>query len=345
MEECHSISQPLPAYIKENINVIGNEEEMKVDLKIVRANEFLALIARISRIHSEVVGELPVSVGCHPILESTLASLKEGQGNWRHFVQNSSILYNMEKFGVFLTGETPSTYIDFGSGRGQLSYVVSHVVNRETDALLAIDTFPHRQEHDKRYKLGEGGHAPIHRVQANIADLDLGHVPLIRDDTRRIVGIGKHLCGAAADLALNCLHRANDPVGLVQGVCMAFCCHHRCTWRDYVGKAFFKKLFLSQRDFTIMKAMTSWAVCGSGQAQERNDPVQENEVIRGGFPNFYVTLGLDVVRRMNIGRQCKQIIDRGRAEFLSSWSLEAKLLCYVEPDSTPENVLLLAQRP
>lgn len=42
------------------------------------------------------------------------------------------------------------------------------------------------------------------------------------------------------DLALNCLYRANNPVGLVQGVCIALCCHHQCTWGLYVGKAFFQ---------------------------------------------------------------------------------------------------------
>jgi hypothetical protein len=40
-------------------------------------------------------------------------------------------------------------------------------------------------------------HASIHRVRADIADVDLGQVPLVRNDTRRLVGIGKHLCGAA----------------------------------------------------------------------------------------------------------------------------------------------------
>jgi tRNA:m4X modification enzyme len=53
-------------------------------------------------------------------------------------------------------------------------------------------------------------------------------------------------------------------------------------------------------------------------------------------------MGLDIERREKIGRQCKQIIDRGRVAFLSTWPLEAKLLYYVEPDISPENVLLLA---
>lgn len=87
-----------------------------------------------------------------------------------------------------------------------------------------------------------------------------------------------------------------------------------------------------------MRAMTSWAVCGSRRSKEHAGH-QENEV---ALPGRYAAMGLDIERRENIGRQCKQIIDRGRVAFLSTWPLQAKLLYYVEPDISPENVLLLA---
>lgn len=342
MEKCNSKPKPLPEYIKENINVIDNNEEIKVNLGTLSDEELLAIIARVSKIHSEYVGELPVSVGRHPVLETTLASLTESRGSWRHVFQSSSILYNMAEVGVLTSGETRSTYVEFGSGRGQLSYAVGQAVDLETDALLMIDKSSPRHKHDNRYKVDGESHASIHRVRADIADVDLGQVPLVRNDTRRLVGIGKHLCGAATDLALNCLYRANNPNGLVQGVCIALCCHHQCTWRHYVGKAFFKELNLSQTDFAILRAMTSWAVCGSRQAKEHSVAVQDNEVKASILPGRYAAMGLDIERRENIGRQCKQIIDRGRVEFLSSWPLQAKLLYYVEPDISPENVLLLA---
>uniref|UniRef100_A0A0P6GBY3 tRNA:m(4)X modification enzyme TRM13 n=1 Tax=Daphnia magna TaxID=35525 RepID=A0A0P6GBY3_9CRUS len=342
MEKCNSKPKPLPEYIKENINVIDNNEEIKVNLGTLSDEELLAIIARVCKIHSEYVGELPVSVGRHPVLETTLASLTESRGSWRHVFQSSSILYNMTEVGVLTSGETRSTYVEFGSGRGQLSYAVGQAVDLETDALLMIDKSSPRHKHDNRYKVDGESHASIHRVRADIADVDLGQVPLVRNDTRRLVGIGKHLCGAATDLALNCLYRANNPNGLVQGVCIALCCHHQCTWRHYVGKAFFKELNLSQTDFAILRAMTSWAVCGSRQAKEHSEAVQDNEVKASILPGRYAAMGLDIERRENIGRQCKQIIDRGRVEFLSSWPLQAKLLYYVEPDISPENVLLLA---
>jgi hypothetical protein len=53
MEKCNSKPHPLPEYIKENINVIdSNEEEIKVNLGTLSDEELLAIISRVSKIHS-----------------------------------------------------------------------------------------------------------------------------------------------------------------------------------------------------------------------------------------------------------------------------------------------------
>lgn len=84
--------------------------------------------------------------------------------------------------------------------------------------------------------------------------------------------------------------------------------------------------------------MTSWAVCNSRRAKEHDNPGQEEAIV----PGRYAALGLDVESREKIGRQCKQIIDRGRVAFLSTWPIQAELIYYVDPEISPENVLLLA---
>lgn len=158
MEKCNSKPQPLPEYIKENVNVIdSNDEEFKVNLGTLTDDELLAIISRVSKIHSggcetvtcwefqhfflpspsqrtpitnsifihvpiDFVGELPISVGRHPVLESTLASLTESRGSWRHVFQSSSILHNMAQVGVLTSGKSRSTYVEFGSGRGIYSF-------------------------------------------------------------------------------------------------------------------------------------------------------------------------------------------------------------------------------
>ncbi len=53
MEKCNSKPQPLPEYIKENVNVIdSNDEEIKVNLGTLTDDELLAIISRVSKIHS-----------------------------------------------------------------------------------------------------------------------------------------------------------------------------------------------------------------------------------------------------------------------------------------------------
>lgn len=103
----------------------------------------------------------------------------------------------------------------------------------------------------------------------------------------------------------------------------------------------FQEIGLNSTDFAVMRAMTSWAVCGSRPSKEHAAHVQED----GAGPiGRYATLGLDIEQREKIGRQCKQIIDRGRVAYLSTWPMQAQLLYFVEPEISPENVLLLAHR-
>lgn len=83
------------------------------------------------------------------------------------------------------------------------------------------------------------------------------------------VGTGKHLCGAASDFALRSLLAAptsaaqagtNTTRPECRGVCLATCCHFRCTWKAYVGKRDMHALGLGQREFELM-AMMAGAQC------------------------------------------------------------------------------------
>ncbi|KAG2451847.1 hypothetical protein HYH02_003623 [Chlamydomonas schloesseri] len=50
-------------------------------------------------------------------------------------------------------------------------------------------------------------------------------------------------------------------------------------------------------------------------------------------------------RRMAVGQMCKQLIDRGRLEWLRDKYARAELVCYIGPEVTGENRLLLAVEP
>lgn len=42
----------------------------------------------------------------------------------------------------------------------------------------------------------------------------------------------------------------------VQGLAVATCCHHRCSWQHYVGKPLFNQLGFSPDEFEVMSWMT-----------------------------------------------------------------------------------------
>ncbi|GAX76544.1 hypothetical protein CEUSTIGMA_g3990.t1 [Chlamydomonas eustigma] len=102
------------------------------------------------------------------------------------------------------------------------------------------------------------------------------------------VCVGKHLCGAATDYALRACFKGR-PYGLkgvgnkgnetetelhhcegvaankMHGLAVAPCCHHRCGWRAYTGKALFRDLGFSPEEFEVLSWMTGWALCGHGK--------------------------------------------------------------------------------
>ncbi|KAM9186630.1 tRNA:m(4)X modification enzyme TRM13 homolog isoform 2-T2 [Mergus octosetaceus] len=135
------------------------------------------------------------------------------------------------------------------------------------------------------------------RLQVDIQHLCLNKVPSLEKKRLPVVGIGKHLCGAATDLALRCLVESyatccegeneepaakrpkNDKTEMadkssadnernkedfkpVAGIVIALCCHHKCDWTHYVGREFFQSVGLGPVEFHYFQRMSSWATCG-----------------------------------------------------------------------------------
>ncbi|GBF89040.1 tRNA:m(4)X modification enzyme-like [Raphidocelis subcapitata] len=97
------------------------------------------------------------------------------------------------------------------------------------------------------------------------------------------VAYGKHLCGAATDMALRaCLTAQAQGQAKLQrpasvgdgaagqeqqccvfrGLCIAMCCHHRCSWRTFVGKRELAAFGIAPWEFEVLAYATSWALCG-----------------------------------------------------------------------------------
>lgn len=143
----------------------------------------------------------------------------------------------------------------------------------------------------------------------------------------------------------------------VAGIVIALCCHHRCDWRHYVGKEYFRALGLGAVDFHYFQRMSSWATCGmrkttleasnssTKRRDKQNDGSEEHD--DGGYritddspeglPGF-----LTVEEKKKIGHLCKLLIDQGRIKYLQQKGFSPALQYYIDPLVSLENVLLTA---
>ena len=48
----------------------------------------------------------------------------------------------------------------------------------------------------------------------------------------------------------------------VKGIILALCCHHCCSWPQYVGRPFLQNLGFTAEDFHLLCCLSSWATCG-----------------------------------------------------------------------------------
>ncbi|MEJ1270900.1 tRNA methyltransferase 13 [Cricetulus griseus] len=220
-------------------------------------------------------------------------------------------------------------------------------------------------------------------------------IPVLQEGRLPVVGIGKHLCGVATDLALRCLvetyaasfeERNEEPLAKrvkndktekesnilfkegneknipemwtpVAGIVIALCCHHRCDWRHYVGKEYFKALGLGAVDFYYFQRMSSWATCGMRRTsleasdittKRKDDQNSDNDEHDDGGDRLTdgstdgVPGILTAEEKKNIGHLCKLLIDQGRLQYLQQKGFSPALQYYTDPSVSLENVLLTA---
>lgn len=223
--------------------------------------------------------------------------------------------------------------VDLGAGRGGL-------------ALAALKRWPHSsvlivERAAPRMKIDARKASNLHRIRSDLLDVKLDAVRLL--DNRRLICVAKHLCGAATDLSLKAIVSTSRHVA---AVAIATCCHHRCTWADYVGRDDFLQGCTDLRSraayFSAAARFSSWCTApdvrknGASEPQFPSSPeVEIDQDVRERF---------DPCAKRLLGRRCKRLIDRGRRDYLRRHGFFAELVPYCAPENTPENVLLLAWR-
>ncbi|XP_064549757.1 tRNA:m(4)X modification enzyme TRM13 homolog [Drosophila montana] len=332
-------------YIHKNINAgeelePGRQQELsdyeKLKLHELEDAEFYGVIEKVKQLYdTHIAGHIEQLQLQHETLEEPLSHSEFGPETRKHLVQTSALLGILEH-DKQLNDNT--SYIEFGAGKGQLAFYLATALDTQhlaNSQLVLVDRLSLRHKKDNKL----ANKQLVQRIRADIADLKLSQLPELQR-TRRNVALSKHLCGAATDLTLRCV--LGDEACTTNYILIALCCHHRCSWRSYVGKKWLQAAGVTPRQFVIITKMVSWAVCGSGMSRERRKALAE--ATRAEQPPQEPTQRLDREQRELIGYQCKRILDHGRLEHLRANGYQASLKFYVPRDVTLENVVLLAKR-
>ncbi|XP_069581867.1 tRNA:m(4)X modification enzyme TRM13 homolog [Brachyistius frenatus] len=295
LKKCNSREKPRPVYYVENINAgsADQDDRPQVSLSERSSSELQSLVDKLRTAVKGLQCDVDDRVLSHPALQDELNNPKNGDSAHKHLKQQSSILGHLEELGLLGGGRC---FVEFGAGRGKLSHWIHEALKAHQDLqLLLVERCSTRFKVDGKHQ--EEG-VQFERLQLDIQHLDLSKVLMVRQKRLPIVGVGKHLCGAATDLALRCLlgtpgpgeeteppqkrlkpepsgPRPGDSLetaapdsgpgpgsGPVLGLAVALCCHHRCEWRHYVGQQFFLQRGLGAAEFSAFCRMSSWATCG-----------------------------------------------------------------------------------
>lgn len=269
---CNAKAKDLPEFIVSGINV-GTDDDGEVvgtiKLSEIDIETLEIVIDKVNRLFDEHVADTILELFLkHDVLDSEVNNEEYGSDTLKHLVQTSSILGILKHLN-FLSNNT--SFIEFGAGKGQVSFWLAQIIKDlfNTNVVL-VDRASLR--HKKDNKVIERD--VIHRIRADIADFVVDNLDVCQKD-QHIVGVSKHLCGAATDLALRCILNGREKI--TKGFVIALCCHHRCDWKPFVGKKFLIENNVSKREFVIMTKMVSWAICGSGMSRETRKAMQDRQ--------------------------------------------------------------------
>ncbi|KAM9543985.1 tRNA:m(4)X modification enzyme TRM13 homolog [Guaruba guarouba] len=311
LRKCNSREKPKPVYFVQDINAglkdVAETPEKRVPLSSLSKEELENLIIKLKKASNGLEFHLKEQILSHQALQEALNDPKNGESAFKHLKQQASILGNMEKLHLLGPGRC---FIEFGAGRGKLSHWVDVALqNVENVQFLLVERATTRFKVDGKHQRRD---SVFERLQVDIQHLCLNKVPILEKKKLPVVGIGKHLCGAATDLALRCLVESyaaccdaenEEPAPKrsrtdqtevasnnsadnesskadckpVAGIVIALCCHHKCDWTHYVGREFFKSVGLGPVEFHYFQRMSSWATCGMRETTNKASASEESE--------------------------------------------------------------------
>lgn len=338
---CNARPKEQPAYVSPGINHGEPECEVFKEFKLSDVTEDILLkeiIPKVEELYEKYVeGTIEDMFLSHDSMKETIADESYGPSTLKHLVQSSAILGIADKY-EFLQPQT--CFVEYGAGKGQLSFYLSKIVQAIPNTkVLLVDRASLRHKKENKIEVRD----QIQRVRVDIANLDLKKLDVLHG-SKRLVGLSKHLCGAATDLTLRCIVNGmtnnDDDIPNTDGFIIALCCHHQITYRDFVGKEFLELNGIDRYKFSLLTKMVGWYICGTGVSRERRKEIEDNpELIE---EKKYTKISRD--NRELIGFKCKRILDYARKIFMEKHGFECSLKYYVTKDITLERVCLIGKR-
>lgn len=335
LKVCNAKIKEEPAYIVKGINLgdVDLKQPTHIRLSLIDPSIVNSVIDKINSAYAHLPGISEIILN-HEVLTEELNNPTYGHAARRHLLQNSSLLGHLENSQLI---QDNTCFIEFGAGRGKLTYWLAQAIKGQSgSSILLVDRSSHRHKKDNKLK-NEDNPLNVKRIRADIADLKLNKVEEI-GESNSIVGIAKHLCGCATDLTLRCLAKQDESSCKVNGLIIAFCCHHRCEYSSYVGKEYLQNCNFSADEFPILCSIASWATCGfEKNAKPKNQDVtcEQKEKLQNDLKIFK--------EREEMGRKVKMLLNWGRLEFLKNAGFNCRIIYYTSMDASLENVCIIAK--
>ncbi len=197
LKKCRSRPEPPPHYCSPGANLPAGSRSPSsrvggrlATVRSVADKRLLDLIRRLDAASEELrLEEVPEEILSHPAVSEATSAPGLGPAGLKHPTQNASLLGHLDRAGLL---GAPAVYVEFGSGRGQLTFWLSRAAAArapECDFLL-VDRSSHRHKFDNRLKNVVDGEEAVStvRLRADIADLVLARAPKV-EGSRKVKSI------------------------------------------------------------------------------------------------------------------------------------------------------------
>uniref|UniRef100_A0A0R3RFK1 tRNA:m(4)X modification enzyme TRM13 n=1 Tax=Elaeophora elaphi TaxID=1147741 RepID=A0A0R3RFK1_9BILA len=329
-------------WLVENFNLTGSPKEVEPWYRPTN-DELLKMRKIVERIYDQIANDIEDSFLKNDYVEGCAADLPKI--NKKHIRQISSIIEHL-RVANLLNNNERWCLVDFGTGRAELFYWMAKIAPK--CRFLLVEKMGSRNKFDNKIHKELDG-AFFERLRCSVEHLDLSKTDLIRN-ADNTAAVCKHFCGVATDFGIRCLMNGVKSGLNICGFVLAPCCHHRTTYREYVGCRFLESHGIcSAKEFASLRHISTWAVCGFPSQENFNGDISvlprsmQSENL-DQQKTILESISLNSAEKELLGQKAKAVLEFGRVVELQKFGYDVSLCRYVERTVTPENLLIVGRK-